>query len=99
MKIGSDEEIDHIFAQLEEHRKLTQQLSDRQFDLFNPLKNLYITNDLFNSDAITKDLDNIKQLETLVEAGGAKNAQDWIESNFNNQNISKNIDEVNKVNF
>ncbi|MGX9986918.1 DUF3320 domain-containing protein [Soonwooa purpurea] len=93
-KIDSEQIIDQLFRQLENYKDVKNKLSARQYDVFESLNKTYFKTEILETDFIKKDLQNIENLEQLLPQSAVENPEEWLKSNFANQDISQEIEQI-----
>ncbi len=93
-KIDSEQSVDQIFNQLEEFQDSKNKLSERRFEVFNVLNSTYFKNENLDADSLKTDTQTIEQLENLLKQTSVESPEEWLKSNFVQQNISAEIKQL-----
>ena len=77
-KISSEEQIDHLFQQLEEYKSLVKNLQEQQYQSVNVMANHYILGNGFDFEAIRQDLSELNEIEELGKSLYFENFVYWL---------------------
>nr|WP_314496875.1 DUF3320 domain-containing protein [uncultured Chryseobacterium sp.] len=92
-KIDSDTQVDELFARLEEHKQIKNQLSNKNFDTVINASTPYFKGNLYDIPEIEKDFNTLQIAKDLGHKTGTQNFQIWLKTFLHQHEIQQQIPE------
>ncbi|MDM1084428.1 DUF3320 domain-containing protein [Myroides odoratimimus] len=93
-KIKSEHDVNLLFNQLEDFKRLKLSSEDSNYRDINRLSKIYYTNDRLDFEAIYTEIENLSGLSKLAQQHGYYGIDKWLLDFYRNQNVRRGISEI-----